>query len=451
MPEHVSPPAPKSPVIEPRTPKGFRDSLPARAVAQEALVNTAATVLRRHGFLPIRTPAVEFEEVLTGKGGSESDRQMYRFADPSGRRLGLRFDLTVPLARFVSQHRFELALPASLYQWGPVWRGENTQRGRSREFVQFDFDTLGVDSAVADAGIIAAVFDILTGFGVPRFRIAINSRQLLARLVTSVGLPEGAVTPALRSLDKLAKLGANVVASELAGVGASAGQAATLLELASLSGPAEQVLGTLVERGLAEAAEQAGARLVEVAALAEAAGVAKGVAVVDLSIARGLDYYTGMVFETTLVDLPGIGSVCSGGRYDTLTSLFSPDEPLAGVGGSVGVDRLLDALEEMGLASASGRQRRVLIAVLEGVDPVTYEGLAAKLRAVGLAASVYPGPARLARQMRHADRAGFDAVVLVGPEELAAGQAQLKRLKDASSSAAPLPELAEAVAALLGC
>ncbi len=428
-------------IIEPRTPKGFRDALPPRALAVERCVEGAREVLHRHGFAPIRTPALEFEEVLTGKGGSESDRQMYRFADPSGRRVGLRFDLTVPLARFVSQHRGTLPFPVSLYQWGTVWRGENTQRGRSREFLQFDFDTLGADSAMADAGIVTVVHEILRRLQAPPFTIRLNSRTLLTNVVRHAGIPEAAVAQVLRVVDKLAKLGHAAVEAELAELGATPEQVKALLAAVEVQGPAGDVVRELQAHGLGSALDDSAQRLLDMSAWVEAAGVPAGACVVDLSIARGLDYYTGMVFETTLNDLPDIGSVCSGGRYDRLTAMFSRDEPVAGVGGSVGIDRLLDGVEALGLATARSTTAYALFAVFDGVPPERYLALAAAARSAGVNAQVYPGVQRLQKQMRFADRAGFGAVVLVGPDELASGVAQVRRLADGATTSAPFDGL----------
>lgn len=428
-------------IIEPRTPKGFRDALPPRALAVEQYIGEAVEVMHRHGFTPIRTPALEFEEVLTGKGGTESDRQMYRFATPSGRRVGLRFDLTVPLARFVSQHRATLSLPASLYQWGTVWRGENTQRGRSREFLQFDFDTLGGDSAVADAGIVIVVHEILRRLKAPPFTIRLNNRKLLTNVVRHACIPESAVGPVLRVVDKLAKLGHAVVETELAELGATPDQIRVLLDVVEMKGPAGEVVQRLEASDMGAALDAGAERLVDVSSLVQAAGIPPEACIVDLSIARGLDYYTGIVFETTLDDLPAIGSVCSGGRYDQLTTMFSRGEPVAGVGGSIGMDRLLDATDALGLSAPRRTAAFVLFAVFDEVPLECYLALASRVRSASVSAQVFPAVERLQKQMRFADRSGFGVVVLVGPDELASGIAQVRRLADGSTTQAPFASL----------
>src|SRR5258708_2663659 len=203
------------PQIEPRTLKGFRDYLPEQMIPREALIDTARRVYRSYGFLPIDTPALEYEEILTGKGGEESDKQLYRFEDHGGRRVALRFDLTVPLARFMAQYHNELGLPFKRYHIGPVWRGENTQRGRYREFVQCDFDTIGVESITADIEAVLVVHDLFCALGFETFQIRVNNRKVLNGLLASLGLAERSAG-ILRVLDKLPKASAAKVREELA-------------------------------------------------------------------------------------------------------------------------------------------------------------------------------------------------------------------------------------------
>ncbi|MEX2027340.1 MAG: histidine--tRNA ligase, partial [Pirellulaceae bacterium] len=314
-------------MITPRTPKGFRDFLPEGMIPRERLIFLCQQVYRSFGFVPIDTPALEFFEVLSGKGGEESDRLMYNFEDRGGNRLGMRFDLTVPLARFVAQHAGELGLPFKRYQIGTVWRGENTQRGRYREFMQCDFDTIGTRSVAADIETALVIYDLLRTIGsafggLQKFTIRLNNRLVLSGLLARLALAEksGLV---LRALDKLGKIGPEKVAAEMIAVaGATAEQAAEVLKLAGLSGSNDDILRQLEplvaesELGL-EGIE----RLRQTLRGAAAGGIPADYLQLDVSIARGLDYYTGSVFETFLADLPAIGSICSGGRYDNLAGL----------------------------------------------------------------------------------------------------------------------------------
>src|SRR5262245_46047446 len=296
--------------IEPRTLKGFRDYLPEQMIPREALVETARRVYRSYGFLPIDTPALEFEEILTGKGGTETDKQLYRFEDHGGRRVALRFDLTVPLARFVAQHSAELGLPFKRYHIASVWRGENTQRGRYREFMQCDFDTIGTESVVADVEAVLVIHDLLRALGFERFTISVNSRLHLTSLLGGYGLAERQVE-VLRVLDKRDKIGNEGMLAELGSLGIDRGRVDGLIR--HLDGGEEPDTIAEIRRAVL------------------AAGVAPERVRFDPWIARGLDYYTGIVFETRLDDLPGIGSVCSGGRYDDLAQLYTK-ERLPGVG-----------------------------------------------------------------------------------------------------------------------
>ncbi|MCH8839355.1 MAG: histidine--tRNA ligase [Planctomycetes bacterium] len=305
--------------IQPRTLKGFRDYPPAAMIPREWIIETARRVYRSYGFSPIDTPALEHLEILTGKGSEETDRQLYRFEDHGGRAVGLRFDLTVPLARFVAQHIQELGTPFKRYQIANVWRGENTQRGRYREFMQCDFDTIGTTSTTADIETVLVIHDLFRALGFDEFTIRVNNRQVLSGLLEKEGLAEQS-TQVLRALDKLAKIGPEAVAKELTSTaGASAQQAAAILRLAGLGGTGAEILEQL--EPLLDGSETGQRGLAQLGELVEAviaAGVPAERLQLDVSIARGLDYYTGMVVETFLDELPGIGSVCSGGRYDDL-------------------------------------------------------------------------------------------------------------------------------------
>ncbi len=322
--------------IEPRTLKGFRDYLPEAMIPRERLIETARRVYRSYGFSPIDTPALEYLEVLAGKGSDETDKQLYQFQDHGGRMVGMRFDLTVPVARFVAQHYAELPIPFKRYHIATVWRGKTHQRGRYREFMQCDFDTIGTRSAAADVETALVIHDLLRAIGFDQFSIHINNRMVLNGLLERLGLAEQA-THVLRALDKLAKIGPDAVAEEMkVTASASDAQVRDVLRLAAISGANERVLAELEPLVAGTELGQAGvARLGEVLAAVQAAGVAERHLQLDVSIARGLDYYTGLVFETFLGALPGIGSICSGGRYDNLAGLYTNQE-LPGIGASLG-------------------------------------------------------------------------------------------------------------------
>jgi len=401
-------------LIEPRTLKGFRDYLPEQAIPREALIEKARAVFRSYGFLPIDTPALEYEEILTGKGGEESDKQLYRFEDSGGRKVALRFDLTVPLARFVAQHSNELGMPFKRYHIATVWRGENTQRGRYREFMQCDFDTIGTESMVADVETILVIHDLLRAIGIERFTIRINDRKYLTAALAASGFADRHAE-VLRVLDKRDKVGGDGVVAELQGLGFEPGRVRGLL--ARLDGNVDAT---------------SGGRLLEVRAAVLAAGVDAQRIRVDPSIARGLDYYTGIVFETRLDDQTEIGSVCSGGRYDDLAQLYTK-ERLPGVGASLGLDRLLAAIE----AKSSSATARLFLPFFDATRLADYLRLAAELRASGVGVELYPEPKKLGAQLKYADRRGFKFELVLGEDEWKSGTCQLKDLASATTRSLP--------------
>ena len=414
-------------MIEPRTLKGFRDHLPAQALARERILDVARRVYRSYGFAPIDTPALEYLEILTGKGSEETDKQMYRFTDHGGREVGMRFDLTVPFARFAAQHVHELGLPFKRYHMATVWRGENTQRGRYREFMQCDFDTIGTTSPVADLEMVLVVHDLLAAIGVGGFTIRVNDRRVLGGILARLGLADRSAA-VLRSLDKLGKAKPEAVAAELAAHGVGPDAVKALMEMAGLAGPAATVLDRLDALvGDVAAGREGVAALRGIVAGAEAAGVAAGRVVIDPSIARGLDYYTGIVLESFLADLPGLGSICSGGRYDNLAGLYTK-QPLPGVGASLGIDRLLAGLEELGRLAATETPADVFLVHFDPARLADYLRIAAVLRAGGLAVEFFPEPKRVGQQLKLAAKRGFPAALVIGSDEFAAGTAQFKNL-----------------------
>lgn len=433
--------------IQPRTLKGFRDLLPELMIARERIVAVAKRVYESYGFSPIDTPALEYTEILLGKGGAESDKQLYRFEDNGGRDVALRFDLTVPFARFAAQHVGELGIPFKRYHVGPVWRGENTQRGRYREFLQFDFDTIGTVDITADIETILVVHDLFDALDVGEFVIRVNNRRILNGLLEQLEM-EDTSTVVLRALDKLPKVGADVVRSDLIEVaGASEGVADRILEFARLSGSNDDVLAALAELvSTSENGVRGVADLGDVVRAVRDAGVPEERIAVDVSIARGLDYYTGTIMETFLSDLPDIGSVCSGGRYDDLAGLYT-NQHLPGIGASLGVDRLLAALDELDLVERRTTPAEVLIAHFDAARRNDYVALARRLRAAGRTVELYPEARKLGMQLKYADRRGHQVAVIIGTNEWADGTAQVKHMATGESVTVAREELAATIAA----
>jgi histidyl-tRNA synthetase len=436
--------------VEPRTLKGFRDFTPQMMIAKESMVDTIRAVLRSFGYVPIDTPALEYAEILLGKAGGESDQQVYRFTDQGGRDVALRFDLTVPFARFAAQHVKTLGTPFKRYHLGPVWRGENTARGRFREFWQCDFDTIGTRSPLADMETALVIDHLLMALGITRFQIRLSDRALLGGLLDELGLA-GQATPILRSLDKLDKLGEEKVRRELeteSGVPSPAVDA--IFAFAAERGDPEEALDRLRVRFAAHAGAQAGVeRLATVVAGLRGAGVPAERYRLDLGLARGLDYYTGTIYETVLEDERELGSICSGGRYDHLASLYTRD-PLPGVGASLGLDRLLDSLQRLGMTTGSSATAQVLVAVLDQKRLIEYLRMAEEIRARGIPAELYLDERRLDRQLQYADRKGIPLVVIAGDEEFTRSTVAIKDLRTGEQQGGvPRADLAPAVARTL--
>lgn len=431
------------PKITPRTLKGFRDYLPETMIPRRKIIDTAARVYQSYGFSPIDTPALEYLEILTGKGSDETDKQMYRFTDPGGREVGMRFDLTVPLARFVSQHVNELGTPFKRFHIAPVWRGENTQAGRYREFMQCDFDTIGTLNIAADIESTLVIHDLLRAIGFERFTIRINNRKLLTGLLEKLGL-SGSSVPILRALDKIAKVGYDRVLEEMCQTaGATPEQAAEVLKLTTLEGSNARMLDAV--GGLVAGSGTGESGVADLRAVLDAAG-ALGIdeerLKLDVSIARGLDYYTGTIWETFLGDLPGIGSICSGGRYDDLTGMFT-SQPLPGIGASLGLDRLLAAMEQLGMIPPVRTPAPVFVPYFEVGRLHDYLRIARAIRAAGVGVEVYPEPKKLGQQLKYADRKGFRFAVIAGADELDRGVCQIKDLARQTQTEVALEALPE--------
>ena len=412
---------PETQRITPRTLKGFRDYPPEAMIPRERLIDTARRVYRSYGFSPIDTPALEYLEILAGKGSEETDKQLYKFQDHGGRWVGLRFDLTVPLARFAAQHVGELGMPFKRYHIATVWRGENTQRGRYREFMQCDFDTIGTRSVAADIETALVIHDLLRAIGFADFTIRVNNRMVLTGLLERLGLADRADGRAPRARqarqDRPRGRGRG---NGLRGRRHARAGPARSLRLSEITGGNDEVLRQVEPLVAGSETGQAGvAKLKRGARRAWRRPACRPSACeLDVSIARGLDYYTGTVFETFLDALPGIGSVCSGGRYDNLAELFTTQE-LPGIGASLGLDRLLAAMEELGMIEKVATPAPVFIPFFDKDRLHDYLRLAAALRAAGIGVEVFPEPKKLGQQLKYADRRGFRVALIAGGNEFA--------------------------------
>jgi histidyl-tRNA synthetase len=417
-----------SDLIQPRTLKGFRDYPPELMMPREELLEKARRVYRSYGYAPIDTPALEYAEILLGKGGEQTDKELYRFMDHGDRDVALRFDLTVPFARFAAEHIGKLGTPFKRYHMGPVWRGEKPQAGRFREFMQCDFDTIGTTSNASDIEVALVIHDLMRALGFERFTVRINNRMVLNGLLEELGLADKSKS-LLIALDKLPKVGPEAVAAEMVEkTGITATQAQRVLALVQTQGSNAEILDALQTEfgGNAKAAEGI-RRLRDLIAVTRMAGVAEDCIRLQLAIARGLDYYTGTIYETFLTDLPGIGSVCSGGRYDNLASLYTK-QVLPGVGASLGLDRLLAAMEELNLLPKTATPAPVLMLQFTTDKLGEYQQTARTLRNAGIGVEVYPEARKVGQQLQYAERRGFKLALIAGPDEFAQGMWKIKNL-----------------------
>ena len=432
-------------LIEPRVLKGFRDFLPAQEQERLRVMSLLQQVFAGFGFVPIDTPMLEYAEILLGKGGGETDKQVFRFTDNGGRDVALRYDLTVPFARYMAAHLSELYLPFKRYHMAKAFRGENTQRGRYREFVQCDFDIVGSESPGTDLEILLLIDRSFAAMGVTDVRIHVNHRGVFNELLAALGA-EGAGADVLRTVDKLRKIGREEVLAQLGElIGAVA--AATVLEFISATGSPAEVLARM--RQLVPGASASIDRLAWIIESASQAGGGSRI-VVDPSITRGLDYYTGIVFETFLDRLPEIGSVCSGGRYDNLASLYSR-ERLPGVGASIGLDRLMAALEELGAVDLRRPAADAIVLCIDEALLPDYHALAFRLREAGLRVDVFPEERKLGAQYALAEKKAIPAAVIYGPDERAAGTLTVRDLaRRENTEGVPLEGAAGVIRALVG-
>ena len=417
--------------IKPRTLSGFMELLPQQQMQMDRIMETVRSVYALYGFTALDTPIIEASEILLAKGGGETEKQIYRFTKGDSD-LSLRFDLTVPLAKYVALHYSELSFPFRRFQVGKVYRGERAQRGRFREFYQADIDVIGDESLdiANDAEIPAIIYTLFSRLGLKRFQIRINNRKILNGFYAILGLSEKS-GDIMRTVDKIEKIGADMVRAILVDDYAISDEAAgEVLRFIAIRGTNAEVLAALEQyRGKNELFDEGLNELSTVVRYLGGFGVPEENFAVDLTIARGLDYYTGTVYETTLLDHPEIGSVCSGGRYDNLAEYYTSKQ-LPGVGISIGLTRLFYVLGEQGMLNPdvpTAPADALILPMTEDISDAV--ALATQLRAAGLRTQLYTEPKKFKARMNYADRLGVPFVLFLGDDEIKDGVVSVKNMK----------------------
>ena len=426
--------------FKPRTLSGFMELLPAPQMQLERMMQILRETYALYGFTPLDTPLLESSEILLAKGGGETEKQIYRFQKGDSD-LALRFDLTVPLAKYVALHANELSFPFRRYQIGKVYRGERAQRGRFREFYQADIDIIGDGKLdiLNEAEIPSIIYTIFRRFGLKRFTIRVNNRKLLNGFYALLGL-SGQAGDIMRTVDKLDKIGAEKVRVILIeDCGVSEEQADEILRFIAIRGTNAEVLDALQAwSGKNEVFDTGLAELTAVAAQLSAFGVPEENFAIDLTIARGLDYYTGTVYETTLDDHREIGSVCSGGRYDDLAAYYT-DRKLPGVGISIGLTRLFYVLGEQGMLNDALPTAPADCLLLPMTDDLSAAvRLATALRQAGIRTQLYSEQKKFKAKMQYADKLGIPYVIFLGEDEIARGECSVKELRTGEQVSLPV-------------
>ncbi len=428
--------------MTPRTLSGFMELLPQPQQQMERMMDILRRTYSLYGFTPLDTPVIEASEVLLAKGGGETEKQIYRLQKGDAD-LALRFDLTVPLAKYVALHYNDLSFPFRRYQIGKVYRGERAQRGRFREFYQADIDIIGDGKLdiTNEAEIPAIIYQTFTSLGLKRFQIRVNNRKILNGFYAMLGLTEQS-GDIMRTVDKLDKIGAEKVRTLLVDeCGVSAESADEILKFIAITGDNEQVLAALESyRGRNEVFDEGLDQLNTVVKYLSAFGVPAENFAVDLTIARGLDYYTGTVYETTLLDHPEIGSVCSGGRYDNLAEYYT-DKQLPGVGISIGLTRLFYVLGEQGMLNPDLPTAPADVLILPmTADLAPAVTLATRLRAAGVRTQLYTEQKKFKAKMNYADKLGVPYVVFLGDDEIAGNVVACKDMTSGEQTTLPFAE-----------
>lgn len=416
-------------LVKPRIPSGFPEYLPAEQIEFNRLVDIVRRVYEEYGFSPIDTPDLELSEVLLTKSGGETEQQIYRFIKGSND-LTMRFDLTVPLARYVAQHESELIFPFRRYHIGKVHRGERAQAGRFREFYQCDIDVIGSNSVAVDAEMPIVINKIFEQFDIGEFTVHINNRKILNGFFESLGL-SNISKDVLRIVDKIDKISANSFTEELERLGLSADQITRLREFININGSKDVILNKLEKISLDCKSDQFKQGVKEIGLVVKTIrdfGLSDSRFMIDLRIARGLDYYTGTVYETTLNNHPEIGSICSGGRYDNLASHYTK-KYLPGVGVSIGLSRLFYKLCEIGaIESTRFSSAEVVVMPIGSGQITTSVKIAERLRSIGINTMLYTEENNMRKKLKYADKMGFEWVALIGEDELLTEEVMLKNM-----------------------
>lgn len=416
--------------IKPRTLSGFMELLPGRQAQMERIMDTLRKTYSLYGFAPLDTPVIEASEVLLAKGGGETEKQIYRFSKGDAD-ISLRFDLTVPLAKYVALNYGQLAFPFRRYQIGKVYRGERAQRGRFREFYQADIDIIGDGELdiMNEAEIPAIIYRTFTSLGLERFKIRVNNRKVLGGFFALLGLSDKS-SDIMRTVDKLDKIGAEKCEELLLECGLEEAQAGEIMKFITLEGGSAEKLETLEKyRGRNELFDRGLEELRAVTGFLPEFGVPEDNFEIDLTIARGLDYYTGTVYETTLLDHPEIGSVCSGGRYDDLAGYYT-DKKLPGVGISIGLTRLFYVLEEQNMLSDHIITAPADVLIIPMTDDMAPGAAAATtFRDAGIRTQLYSENKKFKAKIGYADKLNIPFVVFIGEDEIKKGAFSVKNME----------------------
>lgn len=430
----------KKKITEPTILSGFLELLPREQMMMTHMMDTIKNTFESYGFIPLDTPVLEKAEILLAKSGGETAKQVYRFSRGDSD-IAMRFDLTVPLARYVAQHYGDLTFPFRRYHIGKVYRGEKPQKGRFREFYQCDIDIIGNGTLgiVNDAEIVSVIFSTFKALNIGKFKIMINNRKLLNGCFAHLGIRDH--VEALRIIDKIDKIGRENVKRELAAIGIGAEPAEALLDFIGISGSIQEILSQLKSKNISNAAYAQGlAELEAVCGNIKALGVDEQYFTISLKIARGLDYYTGTVYETLLTDYPQLGSICSGGRYDELASNYTR-QSLPGVGISIGLSRLFYQLNEVGAISCDGACTPTEILFIPMEDTVSYTlEKATAFRNAGYRVEVYLNEGKLSKKLTYANKLGIPYVIVVGSEEREKGILRIKNMATGEQTELSSPE-----------
>lgn len=405
-------------LITPRTLSGFKDRMPDEAYAKSCIINTVSEVFLNYGFMPIETPHLEYADILVKQGSDEIQKELYRFKDHGGRDVALRFDQTVPLARFITQHRHELEMPFKRYAIGNVFRGERAQKGRYREFTQCDFDFIGSNSLSCDCEIIQVIYSSLTSLGIEEFTIWLNHRDILNGILEHFHLSNHC-EDVLRIIDKLDKIGLDGIKQELSSLNIENEKIDSLCNIITIKQTSHykdffkevaylKDFNETLRRGLDD--------LESMLNIIDALEFGISTCKISFSIARGLGYYTGIIYETTLNRLKSLGSVCSGGRYNDLTKSFSK-EHLSGVGASIGIDRLIVGMRELGLLKEKHTTSRVLIIAMREEYLGFAHRVAQTLRQSNIRIEVYPDCVKIKKSLSYANAKGHEFSIIIGDLE----------------------------------